>query len=87
MLMASLVVGQQVVAQQDQVEGLRLRGRIEQIVRHGLVLAHSLGVNPELNKRDWNVLFPISVVAQSSDGSIYFTEPGCSSFSVLKPTR
>jgi len=49
------------------------------------VLANALGVDPSVNKRDWNVLFPISVVAQTSGGAIYFTEPGSSSFSVLWP--
>ncbi len=49
------------------------------------VLASALMVDPSINSRDWNVLFPISVVAQSSDGAIYFTEPGSSSFSVLWP--
>jgi hypothetical protein len=49
------------------------------------VLASALMVDPSINSREWNVLFPISVVAQSSDGAIYFTEPGSSSFSVLWP--
>jgi hypothetical protein len=48
------------------------------------VLADGLGVNPQLNKRNWHVLFPISQVAQTSDGTIYFTEPGTTSFSVLR---
>jgi len=44
------------------------------------VLADGLGVNPKLNKRNWHVLFPISQVAQTSDGTIYFIEPGTTSF-------
>jgi hypothetical protein len=32
------------------------------------LLADGLGVNPNLNKRNWHVLFPISQVAQTSDG-------------------
>ena len=48
------------------------------------VLAGGLGVNWKLNTRDWKVLFPISQAAQASDGSIYFTEPGTKSLSVLR---
>jgi len=48
------------------------------------VLAEGLGVNIDLNKRDWKFLRPRSVVAQASDGAIYFTETGFKMFSVLR---
>ena len=48
------------------------------------VLAEGLGINRELNTRDWKFLRPQSLVAQASDGSIYFTEPGFKMFSVLR---
>jgi hypothetical protein len=48
------------------------------------VLADNLGVNRELDTRAWHVIHPHSVVAQASDGAIYFTEPGLTSFSVLR---
>jgi len=49
------------------------------------VLADNLGVNRELDKRAWATMRPDAVVAQASDGAIYFTEPGATSFSVLRP--
>lgn len=42
------------------------------------------GVNIDLNKRDWTFLRPRSIVAQASDGAIYFTETGNKMFSVLR---
>jgi sugar lactone lactonase YvrE len=48
------------------------------------VLADGLGLNPDMNKRDWKLIFPHSTVAQASDGAIYFTEPGITSLSVLR---
>jgi sugar lactone lactonase YvrE len=48
------------------------------------VLAEGLGVNIDLNKRDWKFLRPRSIVAQASDGAIYFTETGFKMFSVLR---
>jgi len=49
------------------------------------VLADALGVDPSVEKRNWKVLKPHSTVAQTLDGTIYFTEPGATSFSVLRP--
>jgi hypothetical protein len=49
------------------------------------VLADGLGVNREGEKRNWRVLFPTAAVAQASDGTVYITEPGITSFSVLRP--
>jgi sugar lactone lactonase YvrE len=48
------------------------------------ILAENLVVDRTLDKRSWNILRPHSVVAQASDGAIYFTEPGATSFSVLR---
>jgi hypothetical protein len=48
------------------------------------VLADGLGLNPDMNKRDWKLIFPHSTVAQASDGTIYFTEPGVAGLSVLR---
>jgi sugar lactone lactonase YvrE len=48
------------------------------------VLADALGVDRKLDKRNWNVVPQHAVVAQTSDGTIYFTEPGVTSFSVLR---
>ena len=44
-----------------------------------------LGVDPSVEKRNWKVLKPHATVAQTLDGTIYFTEPGATSFSVLRP--
>jgi hypothetical protein len=49
------------------------------------VLASALGVDPSVEKRNWKVLKPHATVAQTLDGTIYFTEPGATSFSVLRP--
>jgi len=49
------------------------------------VLADALNVDPSVEKRNWKVLKPHATVAQSLDGTIYFTEPGATSFSVLRP--
>jgi len=49
------------------------------------VLADALGVDPSVEKRNWKVLKPHATVAQTLDGTIYFTEPGATSFSVLRP--
>ena len=49
------------------------------------VLADALSVDPSVEKRNWRVLKPTAAVAQTSDGTIYFTEPGATSFSVLRP--
>lgn len=49
------------------------------------VLATALGVDASVETRNWKVLKPTSAVAQTSDGTIYFTEPGATSFSVLRP--
>ena len=49
------------------------------------VLADALGVDPSVETRNWKVLKPHSTVAQTLDGTIYFTEPGATSFSVLRP--
>ena len=49
------------------------------------VLADALGVDPSVEKRNWRVLKPHSTVAQTLDGTIYFTEPGSTCFSVLRP--
>lgn len=51
------------------------------------VLADSLALNPDMNKRDWKLIFPHAAVAQASDGTIYFTEPGVASFSVLRAQK
>jgi hypothetical protein len=51
------------------------------------ILANGLGVNREGEKRNWRVLFPTAAVAQASDGTIYITEPGITSFSVLRPQQ
>jgi len=48
------------------------------------VLADGLAVNPKLDPRTWGVINPRAVVAQTSDGAIFFTEPGATSFSVLR---
>jgi sugar lactone lactonase YvrE len=48
------------------------------------LLCGGLGINRELNTRDWKFLRPQSTVAQASDGSIYFTEPGFKMLSVLR---
>jgi hypothetical protein len=47
--------------------------------------ANALCVNREGEKRNWRVLFPTAAVAQASDGTVYITEPGITSFSVLRP--
>ncbi len=49
------------------------------------VLADALGVDPSVEKKNWKVLKPHATVAQSLNGTIYFTEPGATSFSVLRP--
>jgi len=61
--------------------------KVDLKTREVTVLADGLGVNPKLNKRNWHVLFPISQVAQTPDGTIYFTEPGTTSFSALRPQQ
>jgi sugar lactone lactonase YvrE len=48
------------------------------------VLADGLAVNPKLDPRTWGVINPRAVVGQTSDGAIFFTEPGATSFSVLR---
>ena len=48
------------------------------------VLADGLGVDRSYAGGTWFHLRPHAVVAQSSDGAIYFTEPGTMSFSVLR---
>jgi len=48
------------------------------------VLADCLGVNPDMDKRNWKLIFPHAAVAQSADGTIYFTEPGIASLSLLR---
>jgi hypothetical protein len=49
------------------------------------VLADALNVDPSVEKRNWKVLKPHATVAQSLNGTIYFTEPGATMFSVLWP--
>jgi hypothetical protein len=51
------------------------------------VLAEGLGVDRKLINSNWQVILIISAVAQASDGTIYFTEPGTTSFSVLRPQQ
>lgn len=48
-------------------------------------MAEALGVDPSVETRNWRVLKPTAAVAQTADGTIYFTEPGATSFSVLRP--
>jgi hypothetical protein len=48
------------------------------------VLADALGVNPDMDHRDWKLIFPHAAIAQASDGTIYFTEPGTTSLSLLR---
>ena len=58
--------------------------KVDLNTREITVLADGLGVNTALNKRDWGTILLHSVVAQASDGTIYFTEPGTKSLSVLR---
>ena len=48
------------------------------------VLADGLGVDRSYAGGTWFHLRPHAVVAQASDGAIYFAEPGTMSFSVLR---
>jgi len=58
--------------------------RVDLKTKEVTVLADYLGVNRELDKRAWATMRPHAVVAQASDGTIYFTEPGATSFCVLR---
>jgi hypothetical protein len=58
--------------------------RVDLKTKEITVLADYLGVSRDLDKRAWATMKPHAVVAQASDGAIYFTEPGATSFCVLR---
>lgn len=65
-------------------EGLGRMLKVDLKTKEITVLADALGVDPKLDKRNWQVATPHAAVAQTSDGTIYFTEPGVTEFSMLR---